>query len=348
MAVTKSLFERKLKNLKIQNRRYLGSKYKLKKFIEKIVDEYCPEWDSFADLFAGTGIIGHTLNSGKKKIISNDYLYSNFVSLSCWLSKNPYNEKKVEHYLNKFNRLKGESDNYFYKNFGGKYFSEKNAKKIGEIRDLIEKKNENNELNEKEKNILLTSLMYAADRIANTCGHYDAYRGQPEKQKKIELRKPKIDKTENKNNEIFQEDANELAKKTEVDIAYIDPPYNSRQYCDTYHLLENLARWNKPPVFGKAAKMDRSNLKSDYCRKEAPEVFDDLIKSISAKWILVSYNNIGKKGDSRSNAKISDREIMTVLENKGKVKVFDAEHQNFSAGQDDIKDHKERVFLCKI
>ena len=38
----------------------------------------------------------------------------------------------------------------------------------------------------------------------------------------------------------------------------IDPPYNSRQYCDAYHLLENVARWEKPDVYGVAKKMDLS------------------------------------------------------------------------------------------
>ena len=32
-----------------------------------------------------------------------------------------------------------------------------------------------------------------------------------------------------------------------ADLIYIAPPYNYRQYSDTYHLLENVARWEKPP-----------------------------------------------------------------------------------------------------
>jgi len=55
-----------------------------------------------------------------------------------------------------------------------------------------------------------------------------------------------------------------------------DPPYNSRQYSDAYHLLENLASWEKPPVHGKAKKMDRSHIKSDYCLQSASKVFANL------------------------------------------------------------------------
>ena len=50
--------------------------------------------------------------------------------------------------------------------------------------------------------------------------------------------------------QIFREDANELVKKVKFDICYIDPPYNSRQYSRFYHVLENLAQWKKPKLFG--------------------------------------------------------------------------------------------------
>ena len=49
-------------------------------------------------------------------------------------------------------------------------------------------------------------------------------------------------------------DSNILANEIKGDVVYIDPPYNSRQYSDTYHLLDNLASWNKPDVFGKQKK----------------------------------------------------------------------------------------------
>ena len=86
---------------------------------------------------------------------------------------------------------------------------------------------------------------------------------------------PEIDL--NLNNRIFNEDANELIERIECDLLYLDPPYNSRQYSDAYHLLENVARWEKPEVFGVARKMDRSALKSDYCMSNATQAFEDLI-----------------------------------------------------------------------
>lgn len=52
----------------------------------------------------------------------------------------------------------------------------------------------------------------------------------------------------------------------------------------------------KPEVFGVAKKMDRTALKSKYCTKSAAEAFDDLIKQLKCRYIVLSYNNMAKKG----------------------------------------------------
>ena len=53
----------------IQNRRYLGSKFKLLDFIKKVVEENCSEVESVADIFSGTGAIASAF--AEKNIISN-------------------------------------------------------------------------------------------------------------------------------------------------------------------------------------------------------------------------------------------------------------------------------------
>ena len=151
------------------------------------------------------------------------------------------------------------------------------------------------------------------DNIAKTCGHYDAYRQGVEFDMHLELLLPEASITNYKKNKCYNIDSNDLAGKIVADLVYIDPPYNSRQYCDAYHLLENVARWEKPEVFGVARKMDRTALKSDYCTQKATVAFENLIDSIHAKYILHSYNNMANKGNDRSNAKISDDDIMRIL-----------------------------------
>lgn len=333
----------------VSNRRYLGSKAKLIPFIEETIAKHCPGITSVADIFGGTGIVGYSFNH-ECDIIENDILESNHQAFIAFFGSQPIDEAKVNRMIEAFNKEQPRSDNYFSDNFSDKYFSRENCRKIGKIREDIEAAFNDGSINERERAILITSLLYSMDKIANTVGHYDAWiRGghldRVFSMRPLEL--PTIE--ENAGNQVFREDANELVRRIHPDLVYIDTPYNSRQYCDAYHLLENVAEWKKPAVSGVAGKMlpDASE-KSRYCLKSAPEAFDDLIQGIDAKYILVSYNSMGKKGNGRSQAKISDEDIVSSLSKRGSVQVFEMAHNQFTAGKSEYLDNKERLFLCVV
>lgn len=332
------------KIVKINNRRYLGNKYKLLPFITKVVEENCENVNTVADLFAGTGAVASAFTD--KKIITNDNMYSNYICHLAWFGSEDYSEEKIVNLITAYNHMVVKEDNYMSENFADTYFSLGDCRKIGFIRQDIEERFEKGLLNTRERALLITSLLYAMDKIANTCGHYDAYRQGVKFEKHLELWVPQPDKDLNKNNVCYNRDTNELASEVDADLVYLDPPYNSRQYCDAYHLLENVARWEKPQVQGVARKMDRTLLKSDYCTQKAAAAFERLIDAIHAKYILLSYNNMAKKGDDRSNAKISDEDIMRILLKKGDVKIFAEDYKAFSTGKSDIKENQERLFLC--
>ena len=332
------------KTTKINNRRYLGNKYKLLPFITRVVENECKNINTVADIFAGTGAVASAFID--KKIITNDIMYSNYICHVAWFSSEHYSEEKIIKIITQYNNLKVVEDNYMSDNFSDTYFSLDDCRKIGFIRQDIEDKFNSGVINARERALLITSLLYAMDKIANTCGHYDAYRQGVEYEKHLEMYVPQPEPDVNENNVCYNMDTNELAPEIEADLIYIDPPYNSRQYCDAYHLLENVARWEKPEVFGVARKMDRTALKSDYCTQKATVAFENLIDSIHAKYILLSYNNMANKGNDRSNAKISDDDIMRILSKKGKVKVFSEDYKAFSTGKSDIQSNQERLFLC--
>ena len=193
----------------LQNRRYLGNKYKLLGFIENIINEKCGLIDSFCDIFAGTGVVGERFNKSEIKIISNDILSANYTCLQVFLGVSEDIQKSIIEKINYLNNLKNGENNYFSKHFGGTYFSEDNARKIGVIREEIE----NIAKSYNEKNILICSLLYAVDKIANTVGHYDAYRKELDMLRPINILIPDIDYSHNQNNEIYKEDANTLIKK---------------------------------------------------------------------------------------------------------------------------------------
>lgn len=335
--------------LQIHNRRFLGNKTKLLGFIGDIVADKCRGYYTFCDIFAGTGVVGQYFNRPDTKIISNDILDSSFTSLQCWLGTKNYNKDKISNTIEYLNSIEPKKENYVSENFGNSYFTEENALKIGTVREEIEKLYEKREINKEEKNILLTSLIYAIDKVANTVGHYETYRKKLDTIQSLKLLVPDIDTKNNANNEIYQKDSNQLVREIKCDVLYIDPPYNSRQYGDSYHLLENIITWKKPKVEGVGKKMaERNHLKSRYCLKGAAEAFEDLIQNAQTNHILISYNNTGEKKNERSNAKIPDNRIVEILKAKGEVEVFEREYKGFTTGKSDTQGHTERVFYCKV
>lgn len=337
--------EESYRTIRINNRRYLGNKYKLLDFIRSIVKEECRGINTVADIFAGTGAVASAFTD--KKLITNDIMYSNYICHKAWFDSQPYSEEKLVDLILDYNSVQVDEENYMTEHFADTYFSREDCARIGYIRENIERLHRDGEINDRERALLITSLLYAMDKIANTCGHYDAYRKGAAFERHLELALPVPEEQLNANNVCYNQDTNQLVQKIEADLVYIDPPYNSRQYCDAYHLLENVARWEKPEVHGVARKMDRTSLKSDYCTTRAADAFEELIGNIRARYILLSYNNMAEKGNERSNAKISDEDILRILGKKGQVTVYSESYKAFTTGKSDIKENEERLFLCR-
>ena len=333
-----------LGTFELGNRRYLGGKSKLLEFIEDEMSNGLGKApDSVFDVFAGTGVVGYNFAAKGIPVISNDLLQHNYFGLQTFMGPEKIDLKQLAEKILHLQSLSPKK-NYFSEHFGGNFFSESNAKKIGVIRDEIEII----ATSLREKAALVTSLIYAADRVANTVGHYDAFHRGQDIQTPIDLKLPNILPLKTSANEAYCQDALTLAPKIKAEVAYLDPPYNSRQYSDAYHLLENLAAWEKPEVHGVAKKMDRSHLKSDFCGKSAPKTFAELISKLDTKLIMVSYNNTSESLNARSNAAISDEEITQSLKSRGKVSIKEVAFNGFTTGKTKKREHTERLFICKV
>ena len=327
----------------IHQRRYTGSKYKLANWIIELINKYCVG-SSFLEIFAGTSVIASLIAPKMKKIILNDTLESSRVIYKAFYGTGEYDIEKLEAFKLKVNDKENTSKGgYFAKNYGGTYFSLSDCRKIEYIRNLIEKEKNT----PREYAILLSSLIYSMDRCANTVGHFDAYRrsGSVIDKFAFDLIQP-LDLADVEV-EIYNEDANRLAKKITADIVYVDPPYNSRQYCQFYHIYETIVRWDNSELFVVALK-PKGRLLSDYCRSKAPHVFDDLIKNLNCRYIVVSYNNTYHSKSNSSKNKITLEEIETTLTEKGYVQQFSTSHQFFNAGKTDFPDHKELLYIVKV
>ncbi len=330
--------------IQLHNRRYIGSKHKLIEWIFSIINKEC-RGNSFADVFAGTGIVSAIAAKHFKKIILNDFLHSNYAIYQAFFGNSEWDENKINNIIKDYNNIYGEDleDNYFSTYFGGKYFSHNSSKIIGLIRENIEE-NKNN-LTDREYYMLIASLLYAVDKIANTVGHYDAYFKKDSINDDFFMRP--IDPIDVNEISIFREDTNLLVKKTKADVVYIDPPYNSRQYSRFYHVLETLTKWDKPRLCGVALKPDSENM-SDYCRVRAKNRFTELVRDIDAQYLVVSYNNTYDSKSNSSRNKITLQEIEKILKAKGKTKVFEKKYRHFNAGNTNFDNHKEYLFVTKV
>lgn len=341
-AITKVMHEAdSLQTVSIENRRYVGSKRSLVPFIRTAINNI--RFSSFADLFAGSGVVAHTFNN-KMPIITNDILYSNYICHYAWFSNEPYDEKRIREVLLHYNSLTTNEENYITENYADKYFSYTNASKIGYIRTNIERLKNNNEINQREYALLIMSLLYATQTadVSRTVGHYMTYLKNPKKDGILQLRFPLAPSSKtNEGNLCYHMDALELIKiMPSVDLLYLDPPYQ-RQYGEYYHVLESIALWTQTPTHGEtnriATPKSRFSIKS-----EAPKAFAELIRQCKnkTKYILVSDNN-----DVRNH--LHNIDIMEILSEYGKTRVFTQDYPAFSGSKQETE-NKERLFLCKL
>ena len=117
------------KSIKINNRRYLGNKYKLLSFIISVVEEECDNINIVADIFAGTGAVASAFMD--KKLITNDIMYSNYICHVAWFSGEAYSGEKIVELISKYNKLRVFEDNYMSDNFSDTYFSLEDCRRIG-------------------------------------------------------------------------------------------------------------------------------------------------------------------------------------------------------------------------
>lgn len=329
----------------LESRRYIGCKTKLVDWIFSLINEQTHDVHSFCDIFAGTGVVAHRALQTYERVVVNDFLYSNNVMYRAFFAPTEWKEEKVQTIIEEFNALnpKNIRENYFSKNFGGKFFDFDTAKIVGYVRGQLQKMR--GELTEKEYTILLASLIYSIDRRANTLGHFDAYIKKAIPPQPFEMHM--IDAKSFDGVEIHQEDANKLARTIDVDLTYLDPPYNSRQYSRFYHVYENLVQWKKPQLFGTALKPKEENM-SDYCRNSAFTAFTDLVSHIKSRYLVVSYNNTYHSKSTSSENKIKLEQLEEVLNKCGKTQVFNHEFKAFNSGKTEFDDHREYLFITEV
>jgi adenine-specific DNA-methyltransferase len=191
------------------------------------------------------------------------------------------------------------------------YFTEENAGRIDAIRRRLHEWRAEGVIAEDEFFILLAALIEAADRVANTAGVYAAYikKWQPNALRPLTLA-PLSPIRGPLGAEAHQADATTVAGALgPVDLLYVDPPYNSRQYAGYYHVPEIIARgWfdTTPAIAGKTGLLAARGQRSDWCSARKVEgALTALLEATSASHILVSYNSEGLLSEDAMRATLA-------------------------------------------
>lgn len=288
--------------------RFIGSKQLLLKEIDNILlNHLSGNEETFLDLFGGTNSVGLYFKN-RYTIFSNDLLYFSYVHAKAVIENNKeltFSNLNKNGISNPFTYLQNENNfipsqcDYYQNAYTPKgnamYLSIENGKRIDFIRNKLDDWKTEAWITDEEYYYLLSSLIESIPFVSNTTGTYGAYLKHWDKRALKPLELVPLEVIDNgKKNRAFNQDANELVKQISADIVYIDTPYNTRQYASNYHLLENIARNEKPDLKGVTKIFDWSNLKSDYAMKRnAMRAMTNLIQNIDATHIVVSYNNEG-------------------------------------------------------
>ncbi|GMB95447.1 DNA adenine methylase [Helicobacter sp. NHP22-001] len=311
---------------------YIGSKQRLLGFLFKSVKHSLKSQGMdlkdcvFTDLFSGTAAVGRLFKNHAKQVISNDKEFYSFVLAKHYI-ENTKPLKRAQMLINELNHLPPlEGKIYQHYALGGgegrQYFSDKNALKIDAMRSKIQEWHATGATSLAEHYFLLTSLLEAADKIANTACVYGAFLKKLKKSAQQELILTAAPLILSPNlHHAYHTDAKELISHLQTDILYLDPPYNQREYGANYHILNSIALYDDFTPKGKTGL--RAYNKSAWCKKSlAYQSLEHVLQHSSARFVFLSYNDEGL---------LSLEEIKSLFSQYGTYHLKSQDHSRFKA-----------------
>jgi len=121
---------------------------------------------------------------------------------------------------------------------------------------------------------------------------------------------------------VVQGDANAVVRTCrDLDLAYIDPPYNQHPYGSNYFMLNLIVHYRRPPEVSAVSGIPPDWRRSGYnVKARAAGLLADLFRHTDARFLLVSYNNEGF---------VRPGEMRELLEAEGRVEVIEVPYTAF-------------------
>lgn len=272
--------------------KYLGSKRTLVPVLGELL--VLAEARSAIDLFTGTTRVAQEFKCRGAEVTAVDSARYAEVFARCHIvtDATAVNKDDLREALRYLNNLPGE-DGYFTETFcvQARYFQPFNGRRVDAIRNALDREFAGSPL----WPVLLTSLIYAADRVDSTVGVQMAYvkRWAPRSFKPLVLEEPRL--LPGSGSVAFGDACRLVHRLPAADLAYLDPPYNQHRYFTNYHVWETLVAWDSPPHYGVACKRidsrDEATKSVFNKRREMPGALRQLLRDVPAEVVVLSYNN---------------------------------------------------------
>jgi adenine-specific DNA-methyltransferase len=274
--------------------KYIGSKRRLVTALGRLLSRAGAR--SALDLFTGTTRVAQEFKRRGAEVWAVDTARYSEMFARCYVETDAgqVDPRRLEAAIESLNELPGR-EGYVTETFcrRSRFFQPHNGRRIDAIRDAIARRHAGSSL----EAILLTSLIEAADRVDSTTGVQMAYlkRWAPRSYNDLRLRVPAL--LPGAGHAVKGDAADVVGRIPEVDVAYLDPPYNQHRYFTNYHVWETLVAWDAPPTYGVACKRvdarDPATKSQFNVRAEIGPALEAVIARVKARIVIVSFNNEG-------------------------------------------------------
>ena len=330
---------------------YIGNKRALQGHINSVVENIRVELGGrrleSLDAFSGSGIISRLLKRHSSSLWTNDLEeYATVISKAYLANKSEVDQHKLSKILEELNhaaldkktRPKGfiselyaPKDDRDIQDGERVFYSTENAKRMAAYSQLIK------EQPVEFQHLLYGPLLSAASIHANTGGVFKGFYKDSETGigkfggsggdalkrilAPIELKEPVLSKFESQVH-VLKGDAAELPSIVgQIDLAYLDPPYNQHPYGSNYFMLNLILNYKKPAEISKVSGIPSDWNRSDYnIRQKSFTALTNLVEGLNAKYVVISFSDDGF---------LDPGQLIEFLSKLGRLKVIDIDYNTF-------------------
>ena len=321
---------------------------------------------SMFDAFSGSGIVSRYFKQFAGLLITNDLEKYSALTNECYLSnaslidmnslRDQYNYliREAENNLQSgmIRELYAPADENNIQADDRVFYTIRNAEYIDTIRQLI------NNIPKDYQKYFLAPLLSEASIHANTSGVFKGFYKNKETgvgqfgglnrdalfriTGNIQLPFPIFSNFET-DNIICNGNTNEIIQTLpEVDIAYLDPPYNQHPYGSNYFMLNLILDYEYPHTASRVSGIPDNWTRSDYNKAGyAYSALSELVSNIKAKYVLISFNSEGF---------INQNEMKAMLNRMGKLDILETGYNTFRGSRNLNKRNihvKEYLYLLE-